>query len=392
MSILLVLLLVARPVASLLRMNSSAGGIVLDTVNDVFNYSQELENYVELDEAALAALKGEANTVCKSYKRPYFLDRDFMSVNDTAGETSWLNASFMGSGDFLKKVCFGQTWNKNKCLGAAQGLRNQAWKHLRASTTGHELFKHLQRSRKGPPKLKTFRAGGGVHADVHCGGEKPASLYYRHIFKAAGLAITKNLAILAGEPPLTFIDANWVHHGLCHSYLKGKKKAHKGHTQEPILFTFVREPMEKFIAGYKEMAARGLIDDFRGNWVGSIAHAKLFLDNVFHGTCDNGHVLLQLQSMMGEACESRFDFIGKLEDFQDDWQKVGIMGGCSANMAWPKEHTHASDTSGKGRNAEKAMRTALAEQGGALMKTLCLWLLPDYLAFDYPLPAGCRAS
>lgn len=146
--------------------------------------------------------------------------------------------------------------------------------------------------------------------------------------------------------------------------------------------------MEKFIAGYKEIASRGLINTIRGHKVGTAEHARLFLDNVFHGTCDNGHVLLQVQSMMGPACESRFDYIGKLENFEPQWHELGKIAGCDQELKWPREFSHKSDKANHG--ADVAMREALAANGGQLYHALCIWLLPDYLAFDYRLPKQCK--
>ena len=382
------LILAAHEAASLSLAGPTRGGMNLDSVEDTFNYSQELDNYVELDEDEIALLPGEANTVCHSYTRASSLDREAMSVTGKRDEILAMNASQISAlGDNLKRVCLGRNWDSEKCMRVAQDLRSKVWQRMRSSTRGNAIFSHLQQHRKEPPAFKTFRAGGGVRAAVNsCGGSGPVNLYYRHIYKSAGFAIKKNLAVLAGKNKIDYIDTNWHDQGLCAKYLWG----HNDRNHKPVLFTFVRDPMDKFVAGYKEIASRGLIDKLRGVHVGSVEHAQLFLDDVFHGSCDNGHVLLQLQSMMGPACESRFDFIGKLEDFDVDWPRLGFFGGCTKQLQWPEDYQHDSDFDQTGLKAERAMRQALAANNAQLTKTLCLWLLPDYLAFDYKLPEPCR--
>jgi len=283
----------------------------------------------------------------------------------------------------LKAACVGSTWNGTRCQELALAVRHFTWSKMTAVIPGR-AFEHLRKHGRVPPVL-TFRAGGGVTADVPCRDGKPAHLYFRHIYKAAGYAIKKNLAVLGKQAPDDFIDTNWWQQDYCDKLGYAQKRA----SPTPILFTFIRDPMEKFIAGYKEISARGEFETYpvHGPEAGTKEHARLFLNNVWHGSCDNGHVLLQVQSMMGIDCESQFDFIGRIESFEDDWQRVGEAAGCTKELDWPEEWTHPSEQDDKGSDA--SMRAVLAEDGGALAKALCLWLMPDYMAFDYPLPTVC---
>merc|ERR1719265_733801 len=93
--------------------------------------------------------------------------------------------------------------------------------------------------------------------------------------------------------------------------------------------------------------------------------------------------------MMGPSCESRFDYIGKLERFKPHWHKLGRAAGCTEKLYWPRTYEHEADGYDKG--AGKSMRAALAADGGKMAQALCIWLLPDYIAFDYPLPEACKA-
>jgi len=283
----------------------------------------------------------------------------------------------------MRAACLGSAWDGKRCQELAMAIRHFFWPRIKDATPGR-AFQHLRNHGRAPPIL-TFRMGGGVTADVPCREGNPAHLYFRHIYKAAGYAIKKNLARLSNTPPDDFIDDNWFKQDYCDKL--GYATEHT--TPKPVLFTFIRDPMEKFIAGYKEISARGEFKTFpaHGPKTGSKEHARLFLNNVWHGSCDNGHVVLQVQSMMGPACESQFDFVGKLESFEEDWQRVGKAAGCTRRLGWPEEWAHPSEKDDKG--ADAAMRAVLAENGGALARALCLWLMPDYIALDYPVPKVC---
>lgn len=344
-----------------------------------FEASMGFEN-----EASGPRLPDTVDTVCRDFTGHAGLDREIMDMdlNHSADGATLINTSaIIILGKELKSACFGSTWNGARCQTIASAIRSSTWPRLQNMTTGVPTFRHL-RSHSHSPPLKLFHQGGGVHASVPCRrGKGTAELYYRHIYKSAGMAIKNNLAKLSHEKH--FKDPMWHSKHLCKKITHSREDSNR-----PILFTFVRDPMEKFIAGFKEIASRGLINNIRGSEVGSIEHATLFLDNVFHGTCDNGHVLLQIQNMMGPECESRFDYVGKLENFLPDWHQLGDVAGCTKKLKWPREYHHKSDLADKG--ADVAMRAALAASGGKLAQALCIWLLPDYIAFDYPLPAHCN--
>lgn len=306
-------------------------------------------------------------------------------VNESTGDFGAATTDEISMlGEELRAVCMGAAWDGRRCQEVAGVIRHFTWSRLTAATAGIPMFEHLRSHGKVPP-LKTFRSGGGVAASIPCRhGEASANLHYRHVYKAAGMAIKKNLALLSHKSSISFVDSAWRTQNLCNDLIRKKNSS----SPKPVLFTFVRDPMEKFIAGYTELASRGVIDAFRGSKVGTVEHAMLFLDNVFHGSCDNGHVLLQVQSMMGPACESRFDFIGKVEGFKPHWHKLGEAAGCTDKLYWPRNWGRAPGHDDKGAGA--AIRMALAADGGRLARSLCVWLLPDYMALDYPFPEPCR--
>lgn len=386
--------------ASLLRFKEAVSPALLDSQgyhSNSFAEEFDLEDYLNRP--------GEADIRCRSYKSHFIAGLNEASANNS----EWLQLSASGSeavgaaagsiseearlatnssevqalGEELRMVCMGPDWNGNRCQDVVGAIRQATWARLRLVTIGVTSFDHLQEHGMAPA-VKTFRTGGGVSAEIPCrGGHDPAQLFYRHTYRGAGMAIKKNLAILAHDNPKKYLDKNWHSNNLCESFVKGTQ----GRSVKPVLFTFVRDPLKRFISGYAELAARGLIDSIRGQAVGTQAHAELFLDNVFHGTCDNGQVLLQVQGMMGSACESRFDFVGKVETLKDDWHELGNAASCTDTLYWPRNWKRSPDV--KDHGAKEAMKQALKANQGKLKLALCVWLLPDYIAFDYPLPKGC---
>lgn len=295
------------------------------------------------------------------------------------------NASELGAlGSSLRYHCLGESWKRQKCQNLAQELRDMSWPHLVQETEGVQVFNQLPRM---APAIKLFTGGGGIGVDVKkCRKDgKPVHLFYRHIYKAGGLAIKKNLATDAGMWWGRAVDADWARNDRCSHY-----REFKGWAIKPVLFTFVRDPVEKFIAGYREISSRGLINRFRNARVGTVEHALRFMDNVFHGSCDNGHVLLQVQNLFGGDCTSKFDYIGKLERFTEDWRGISEQAGCDTEkgLEWPFNLTHLTATQDFG--AEQAMRKALAQHDGRMMRALCFWVLPDLIVFGYKLPPACQ--
>lgn len=299
------------------------------------------------------------------------------------------NASMRVIIQTLRDRCVGKDWDGGRCHVLAQRLRHDSWYHLRnlvrdAGATAPE----------NAPLIKAFRRGGGLRVKVPCHGNH-AKLYYRHIYKCAGLAIKENLVANA-RLDYYAIDSDWGENQRCKQIDQEREAVaavelnltRAKDLTKPLLFTFVRNPVEKFIAGYKEIASRHLLDDMApGVKVGSKKHALRFLENVLHGTCDNGHVLLQVQNLFGPSCESHFDFIGKLERMENDWKQAGLEGGCPRGLEWPVQPTHQSDEDDQG--AEHAMRALLEKDDHHFLKVLCWWTLPDFIAFDYELPEPC---
>lgn len=345
------------------------------------SYTRSVAEELLPDDEVFEKTGVEASHTCFDHGHANFLEEDIgrslvnTSMAATAEELAELATTLRG-------YCLGEGWHGQMCRKYVQLLRQKSWYHLVRETGAMALFSHLRIFQKAP-KVKEFRNSGGLGVSVACradGGK--AHLFYRHVHKSAGLAIKKNLAADADMWWGKATDKDWSDNDRCNQYLEQQNS-----TSGALLFTFVRDPVEKFVAGYAEMVARRLIPILRNARVGTVEHAMMFLDNVFHGTCDNGNVLLQVQNMFGPACESKFDFIGRLEDFDGDWKALGQEAGCDGGLKWPFDLARKHEKYDFG--AEKAMRKALSMHKGKLMRALCFWVLPDVVTFGYTLPPAC---
>lgn len=298
-------------------------------------------------------------------------------------------ASISEAGTIAKENCIGTAWNKRNCKCAVSTLRRLAWPHIQELARETKWVPmNSTLSLEHEPHVKVFRGGGGYGAAVPCGRDGQArNIFYRHIWKDAGEVILHNMRQLSDGPWIEASpDRDWDKNRRCPQLMAGRRGASSD--ERPLLFTFVRNPIDKFVAGYKELAQRGRIDNLRGYPVGTTRHALAFIDIAFKGACDNGHVLMQAANLMSIECESRFDFIGKLETFERDWQNMSMKAGCATPMAFNRDlfhHESESDSLGAG----KTMTQLLNRRHHRHMKMLCWWLLPDFVLFDYELPDAC---
>jgi len=284
----------------------------------------------------------------------------------------------------MEEFCLGDSWHGRKCFSLMKDFRQLS----------HQQTKLWASTITEPPTMRTptmchapvhhWRSGGGLRANVKCGpGGKERAFFFRHNYKAAGLSIKANMCHIGGRPWNAARDEDWWEHDRCREY------GYLLDNASPMLFTFVRHPIDKFMAGYKELCVRNPhISDLQHFKAGTVGHAKSFLDLVFHSTCDNPHVLAQTYMLMNNRCESKFDFIGKVESLDEDWKLLGKNGGCETPLGWPVNPKHASQDPAD-EKYESAMVAALREKDNALFKALCWWILSDFVLFDYSLPSEC---
>lgn len=354
-----------------------------------FNTSDELSRYIERIQSVnehLATLPNEADSVCRERVVAK------CSTLDGDGLVPIRNHAKAGHKpiDAMTRACAGETWDGPACLQAFQAYRDESLQHMQeftATVDEWESFAGIQQMCAASP-VRNFRRGGGFAAEVPCGkGGASTPVYYRHIYHTWGQAIKDNLASAAGTPASLNVDQDWIMNHRCTELSKRRSNSTGA---RPVLFTFVRNPIDRFVLGYMEMTRGGLVGHLRGSKPGSEEHATAFVDLVVHGNCDNGNVLIQAHQLIGNECESRFDFVGKVEHMKRDWHRLSVVAGCDQDIDFQvpedlKQHDRENGAGG-------AMRAVLEKNGGALMRLLCWWSMPDFVLFDYELPDACKTD
>lgn len=298
------------------------------------------------------------------------------------------------------ETCVGEKFDKRHCRCAVASIRKKSWVNIRNLAENYPSL-HMNGTLSMPrePRTKVFKAGGGYGTWVNCRSDGLHSkVFYRHIWKAAGAAIIRNMNTAHQAPQkskgMLPSGNDWEVNDRCWGLnrWRDERRLQATGSPRPILFTFVRNPIDKFIAGYKEMQQRGLIGDLRGHPAGQSDHFAAFLDMVLHGGCDNGHVLLQASSFMGDDCESRFDYIGRLEHFADDWKNLSRVSGCETEIPWDDDlYHHESETDAFSAYLTQKTWEDLRSHNAILLRMLCWWLLPDYAIFKYDMPPECSS-
>ena len=271
----------------------------------------------------------------------------------------------------VRKECFRAT---SSCLPVLDKLRLAVWPHVQAEINGS--FSPWMPGWNSEPLFDADCQPGGVSRT----GTKMA---FRHIFKAAGFTTIANLQqVTTGFGPQAYLD-------LCNAFHSTDLK-HRA-------FTFVRDPISRFISGYSEIDYRTrIVKDWpllhslakllREYPVGSSVRAAAFFEEFLRSGIDvNGHVRPQLEFLQPfSGCSLPMDFIGKTERAEEHWAKLFAM----QNETAPKfdsllaVHSH-------GQRDKQAMKTFLASSA-KYIRALCWLYLGDFAVFEYELPNECQ--
>eukprot|EP00913_Durusdinium_trenchii_P026562 g24920.t1 len=191
----------------------------------------------------------------------------------------------------------------------------------------------------------------------------------------------------------------------------------------PSTFTFVRNPLARFISGYAQLEhyhqeAMEHRKNFPPNPVlnlltgkpGSVGRAKQFLDRFFvDGVLRDGHVRPQSEFFVkpyGSKCFLAVDFVGKTENVVEDWKRFlesqqchvitqfNLTKGRHENSIGTKQAlADAAEIGGASSFVElqSAAKESMEAQlfQGAYLRALCWLYLVDYVMFSYDLPRGC---
>ena len=297
-------------------------------------------------------------------EEPLFLQ---MGIRVDDGQSQKLAALLLE----VRKECLRAT---SSCLPVLETLRLAVWPHVQAETNGSLT-----------PWMPGWNLEPIFDADAQASGVSRlgTKMAFRHIFKAAGFTAYANLQqVTTGLRPQSYLE-------LCNAFHSTDLK-HRA-------FTFVRDPISRFISGYSEIEYRtrtgldwpifgSLAKLLREYPVGSAVRAAAFFEEFLRSGIDvNGHVRPQLEFLQPlSGCSLPMDFIGKTERAEGHWAKLFEL----QNETVPEFdsllalHSH-------GRRDEQAMKTFLASSA-KYMRALCWLYLGDFAVFEYELPNECR--
>jgi len=239
-------------------------------------------------------------------------------------------------------------------------------------------------------------------------------MVYMHVWKAAGYSVMENLKSISSAYKVVDSfedDFNW-----CENINLESMK-------QRTVFTFVREPLGRFISGYAEIDRiyQGpRYEFFHQANEGSMKRAQLFAERFFQdGLIFNGHVKPQSEyfAPFSPTCQLPINFVGKIENLAEDWKQLLESRSCiKANIPFnnslgqhptdEKERKAMTDMLEsvnnakflvKDRNRDNMtksskvhLRNVLLKQDFAFLRAFCWISLPDYVMFEYDLPKQCN--
>ncbi|KAG1672601.1 hypothetical protein FOA52_002081 [Chlamydomonas sp. UWO 241] len=180
------------------------------------------------------------------------------------------------------------------------------------------------------------------------------------------------------------------------------------------LFTYVREPISKFISAYSEIEFRNVIEknttygfDYESETLGSPQRFAVFVRWLLRGRmwtqAKRREEHAGMKDVLGETemyhmmlSSGMFKwlakpgigkiYVGHLESLEDDWSATLSTFGLGPR---PLDRTLCQHPSSSDELGTKAGAMAALEADPALQRALCWILLPDFAAFGYELPPAC---
>jgi len=166
-----------------------------------------------------------------------------------------------------------------------------------------------------------------------------------------------------------------------------------------VLFTFVRDPIERFLSSYAEVWRRGKF------WFSGMPYANrrftlppmalkaeamaLFIDRLKEEGFWDGHLELQTVKMTNMHLKSclPFDFVGRLENFEQDFSHVLAM----AEVKPVNWHKWLEQGGRKTPDDQKRkLRQIFWRQTQERINTICRVYTMDFVNFGYPYPGVCK--
>eukprot|EP00615_Pteridomonas_danica_P007474 CAMPEP_0114330194 /NCGR_PEP_ID=MMETSP0101-20121206/1588_1 /TAXON_ID=38822 ORGANISM="Pteridomonas danica, Strain PT" /NCGR_SAMPLE_ID=MMETSP0101 /ASSEMBLY_ACC=CAM_ASM_000211 /LENGTH=221 /DNA_ID=CAMNT_0001460123 /DNA_START=575 /DNA_END=1240 /DNA_ORIENTATION=- len=162
-----------------------------------------------------------------------------------------------------------------------------------------------------------------------------------------------------------------------------------------LVFSFVRDPLTRVLSSYFEATIPG--DKHFGD------HLEGYSSNVHYRSQSNQ--LLGSQSQSGKPI--KIDFIGKIENFDEDWRRLQVAMEPSAVKLTPQERlklippSTPTDVQSTATHKIKTSRTSGAHSSHFQPYTtgkkfivkqeveVCRRYLQDFICFDYDIPKSC---
>ena len=150
-----------------------------------------------------------------------------------------------------------------------------------------------------------------------------------------------------------------------------------------VAFTFVREPLSHFIAGFGEACSRGPCGRASRGGEVMVADAELVLQQLFEGRLSKGGLVAAHMSLMGGVARAyALSFVGRLEHATADWERLQQVAGVSLQALDVHVPNERHATSSDPQLARRRMAQLLLQKQG-LRKRLCTLLEPDYKCFGH---------
>jgi len=269
-----------------------------------------------------------------------------------------------------------------------------------------------------------FNTTDDVMAFMSCSDADDLVLFYRHIWKAAGHSIFENLRADGNRAaPNAFKNIGSAE--FCANF-DPRNSRH-------FAFTFVRDPISRFLAGYSEIEKRvreqrpgfeSLIKTLEQYPAGSVLRATAFFQQFLKdGINGDGHVKPQVEYLgQSQGCSVPMHFVGRVENITIDWPRMFHDAHCDhpgsfdtaiglhpndpkdrssmEALIWPPQEYQpfvlastdevTSAATSLQRREVASMQEVLTKTSALHLRTLCWIYLPDFVVFRYEPPQLCQ--
>ena len=157
-------------------------------------------------------------------------------------------------------------------------------------------------------------------------------------------------------------------------------------------FSFVREPLPRFISGYGEYMHREFRHALPQNTAGTaLSFLRELLSGKVHTQPDQMGAVQHLYSVLGQLqVHGPLDWIGRLESFEADWSRAAELSNCTLPAWDPTCGAHPKTDRASGFPPRVAMQQLVEGSLAARAALNCAVLLPDYLCLGYHIePNAC---